>query len=147
MNSVFLHRNLIKIFPYVKPRTIISWTERGLLKPDYEDASGKGSSRRYSYRNLLEIAFISELFSYGLPFSMVKNIVDSTQYKEVISSENQEKVLWVEQTVGNLSIKSLLNSRFKHQGDQLIQNTGSAIILNINVLSKKIEKKVRELDL
>lgn len=72
----FVHREVLKIFPWIKSRTLISWSERGLIKPEFEDASGRGTRRRYSYQNLIEIGFVSELLNYGIPFSMISNFIE-----------------------------------------------------------------------
>ena len=56
MEYEFTHGDLRKIFPWIKSRTLIYWVERGLFKPDITEASGRGTTRKYSYKNLIEIA-------------------------------------------------------------------------------------------
>jgi len=75
-NIQFVHREVLKIFPWIKSRTLISWSERGLIIPEFEEASGRGTRRRYSYQNLIEIGFVSELLNYGIPFSMISNFIE-----------------------------------------------------------------------
>ena len=76
MDEQYLHRDILKVFPWIKPRTLISWSERGLVKP-LGKAYGRGSARVYSYSNLVEIGIISELLSFGMPFTIIGNIMTS----------------------------------------------------------------------
>ena len=71
----FTHKEVLKVFPDINARTLISWSERGLVKPEVEDASGRGTKRRYSYKNLIEVGFVQELLSYKLPFSLIQNFI------------------------------------------------------------------------
>lgn len=87
-NKEFVHKEVLKIFPWIKPRTLISWSERGLIQPEFEEASGRGTRRRYSYQNLIEIGFISELLDYGIPFNMIRIFI---QDQEGLSKELRKK--------------------------------------------------------
>jgi DNA-binding transcriptional MerR regulator len=95
MKKEFLHRDVMKIFTWIKSRTLMSWTERGLLTPTFGDAAGPGTSRRYAFPNLIEIAFINELLSYGMAFSMIKIYINQKIYKEMIESQNWDMIFWV----------------------------------------------------
>jgi len=94
MQTEFFHRDLTRIFPWISPRTLIYWVERGLVQPSIENASGRGSARRYSYSNLIEIAFINELLSIGLPFSKIQRIVKTKEYREIIENHRWDSVFW-----------------------------------------------------
>lgn len=59
------HKDVIKIFPGVSPRTLINWSEKGLFEPAVQP-DGTGSRREYSVYNLVEIGIILELRSFGL---------------------------------------------------------------------------------
>ena len=105
MKKEFLHRDVRKIFPWIKPRTLMSWTERGLLTPTFGDAAGPGTSRRYAFQDLIEIAFINELLSYGMAFSMIKLYTSQDKYKKIIENQNWDMIFWVKRqmaTRGNL---------------------------------------------
>jgi len=73
----------------------MSWTERGLLTPTFGDASGPGTSRRYAFQDLIEIAFINELLSYGMAFSNIKLYTTQDIYKEMIENQNWDMIFWV----------------------------------------------------
>jgi len=55
-------------------RKRIHWTQVGLVEPVVE-ASGAGSTREYSYANLLEFGLCKELFDIGLGIQSVKKIL------------------------------------------------------------------------
>ncbi|UCG80778.1 MAG: MerR family transcriptional regulator [Desulfobacterales bacterium] len=61
----------------MKPHTIQLYTDRGLVKPDVDAPKGRGTRRRYSQRNILELAMIRELGSMGVPLNIVKDILDN----------------------------------------------------------------------
>ena len=169
MISEFRHRDLMKIFPSIKARTLISWSERGLLEPDIQDASGRGSSRCYSYKNLIEIAIIGEFLSYGIPFSFIRKVVKSKQFSRTINEEKWDTLFSIthvmdsgkELTAGensvleHFSIHPVEESLYKgeenllgslHNGSEsasyLIKST---IIINIHALNKIVKKRVGKL--
>ncbi len=72
--KVFTHSQILKMFPWINSRTMITWCERGLVVPEFGDAEGRGSSRRYGFHNLIEIAVIAELVEWGLPFMSIHGI-------------------------------------------------------------------------
>jgi len=50
---------------------LIYLCEKGVVQPDLEDAKGRGSSRRFSARNLLEFAVALRLRELELPASLI----------------------------------------------------------------------------
>ncbi len=50
---------------------LIYLCEKGVVQPDLEDAKGRGSSRRFSARNLLEFAVALRLRELELPASII----------------------------------------------------------------------------
>jgi DNA-binding transcriptional MerR regulator len=54
---------------------LIYLCEKGVIEPDVEDAGGRGSSRRFSSRNLLEFAVALRLRDLELPAAAVAAIV------------------------------------------------------------------------
>jgi DNA-binding transcriptional MerR regulator len=59
----------------MKPHTIQLYTDRGLVKPDVHAPKGRGTRRKYSRRNILELAMVRELGSMGVLLSTVKYIL------------------------------------------------------------------------
>jgi hypothetical protein len=54
---------------------LIYLCEKGVVEPDVEDAEGRGSSRRFSNRNLLEFAVALRLRDLELPATVIAAIV------------------------------------------------------------------------
>ena len=96
MHDKFLHRDILNIFPWLKPRTLISWSERGLIKPDFSNAAGRGSSRVYSYGNLIEIGIVSEFLGHGIPFSIIEGIMNGSAVRKMKEEKDFNVVIWSE---------------------------------------------------
>ena len=50
---------------------LIYLCEKGVVQPDFQNAKGRGSSRRFSARNLLEFAIALRLRELALPASLI----------------------------------------------------------------------------
>ena len=94
MRYGYLHRDVLKIFRSVKARTLISWCERGLITPDVSDASGRGSSRVYSFFNLIQIGVTHEFLRYGIPFSVIGSVMNDQITAKLRESNDFDVVLW-----------------------------------------------------
>ncbi len=150
----FYHQDILRIFPDIRPRTLISWGEKGLIKP-LQEAENRGGKRIYSYKNLMEIAFARELFTYGLPFKYVLSLMEggrSTALKEVFKDEKYDTVCFIsmgmERTVDFATLKARRHpnkvqcfpiARFKQED---IIKYESGIIINIDALRKYLDKKL-----
>ena len=53
-------------------RQLDYWARTDLVRPSLADASGSGSRRRYSYRNLLELKIIKNLLDAGIRLESVR---------------------------------------------------------------------------
>lgn len=93
MRYTFIHRDVMKVFPWIKARTLISWSERGLIEP-VSNAAGRGSSRVYSYANLIEIGIISQFLQHGIPFPNIEAIMKSPPIKKLIKMRDFNVVIW-----------------------------------------------------
>lgn len=54
---------------------LIYLCEKGVVQPDFQDAEGRGSSRRFSARNLLEFGVALRLRALGIPASVSGAVV------------------------------------------------------------------------
>jgi len=54
---------------------LIYLCEKGVVEPDLQDAEGRGSSRRFSNRNLLEFSVALQLRDLELPATMIAAVV------------------------------------------------------------------------
>ncbi len=63
----------------VSLRTIQFYTDEGLLIPEIANPSGRGTSRKYSRKNLVEFLIIKELAKYGLSLGQIKTIMEKAR--------------------------------------------------------------------
>ena len=93
MDLRFTHKDVLRIFPGIKARTLISWMERRLIVP-FTSASGRGSSRIYSYLNLIEIGIVSEFLKHGIPFSVIEEVMTSPAVKKLKEEKDFDVVIF-----------------------------------------------------
>lgn len=55
-------------------RQLDYWARTDLIRPSLTDASGSGSRRKYSYRNLLELKVVKNLLDSGIRLEQVREI-------------------------------------------------------------------------
>ena len=55
-------------------RQLDYWARTDLVRPSLVDASGSGSRRRYSYRDLLELRMIKKLLDAGVRLETVRDV-------------------------------------------------------------------------
>lgn len=61
----------------VEQHRLIHLCEKGVITPDYEDAAGRGTMRRFSERNLFEFAVALELRRFLLPVAYISPIIQT----------------------------------------------------------------------
>jgi DNA-binding transcriptional MerR regulator len=54
---------------------LIYLCEKGVIQPDFQEADGRGSSRRFSARNLLEFGVVLRLRALGIPAAVSGAVV------------------------------------------------------------------------
>jgi DNA-binding transcriptional MerR regulator len=59
----------------ISDRTVWFYTEKGLVVPEIDHSHGRGTTRKYSARNILEILVIRELGKHGLNLETIKQIM------------------------------------------------------------------------
>jgi DNA-binding transcriptional MerR regulator len=57
-------------------RQLDYWARTDLVRPSLADATGSGSRRRYSYRDLLELKVIKNLLDAGIKLESVRTVFD-----------------------------------------------------------------------
>jgi DNA-binding transcriptional MerR regulator len=55
-------------------RQLDYWARTDLIRPSLADASGSGSRRRYSYRDLLELKLVKSLLDAGIRLEQVREV-------------------------------------------------------------------------
>jgi DNA-binding transcriptional MerR regulator len=105
-------------------RQLDYWARTGLVRPSMTDASGSGSRRQYSYRDLLELKVIKNLLDAGIRLESVRDVfgylrahvtediasahivIDGTQ---VVLCDGDELIDVVRQGQGVLNVLALAN--------------------------------------
>jgi len=85
------------------------YTDRGIIKPDVVNAKGRGTTRKYSNRNLLQIAIIGELREISLSLKDIKRVFD------LVEKLNPVDRLWFDPDGEHLT-KGLLFMVIKNPG-------------------------------
>jgi len=85
--ELFNHKDVLRVYTDLKPRTLISWVDKGVLSPQVK-ASGTGTRNRYSVRNLVEIGVIRELTSYGMTHNYISSILKQLAEKKTLTEED-----------------------------------------------------------
>jgi DNA-binding transcriptional MerR regulator len=63
----------------IRARTIQYYTDRGFVKPDVAAPTGRGTTRRYSRKNLVELSFIRELSAHGYTLEKIEIIMEKVR--------------------------------------------------------------------
>lgn len=58
-------------------RQLDYWARTDLIRPSLAEASGSGSRRLYSYRDLLELRVVKTLLDAGIKLEQVRNVFDN----------------------------------------------------------------------
>lgn len=136
MNEQFNHGDILRIYPWIKPRTLIYWSERGLIQPDFSDASGRGSSRLYSYTNVIEIGIVSELLVNGIPFKRIKEIMTSSAIQEMKETKYFDIVIYTDHRMfNNCAKKPSADRRSAPETSGTIAHPYYAICTNMTIFS------------
>jgi len=75
MSSKGYIRKEVAEYLSIKPSTIEVYVKRGLLIPGVHNPKGKGTRRRFSKRNILEILIVQRLVKKGFSLEQVKDIL------------------------------------------------------------------------
>lgn len=59
----------------LKPATVSYYTNRGFVEPEVSNPKGKGTTRRYSRRNLVELLVIRRLVDGGVKLEAVERLL------------------------------------------------------------------------
>jgi DNA-binding transcriptional MerR regulator len=61
-------------------RQLDYWAREHIIEPSIVGASGSGSQRRYSYRDLLVLRLIKKLLDHGLAMPAVRKVLDTASH-------------------------------------------------------------------
>jgi DNA-binding transcriptional MerR regulator len=82
----------MRVFPDINPRTLISWSEKGLFTPEVL-ADGSGTRRAYTVQNLVEIGIIHELVTRHTPHQLISLILYNFSNRKDIPADFDEGII------------------------------------------------------
>lgn len=65
----------------MKTGTVAYYTNHGFVEPEIDNPKGRGTTRRYSRRNLVEFLLILELQKHGMSLPKIKEILEQAKNK------------------------------------------------------------------
>lgn len=77
----------------VSYRQLDHWDHTDLLKPEIARASGSGSRRRYSYRDLVQLKIIKGLLDAGVTLKTARKAIDSLRSEHGVEWQRASLVL------------------------------------------------------
>lgn len=86
LGKLYRHSEVLKIYPSLRSRTLISWSEKKYFIPEVKP-SGPGSRRQYSLKNLVEVGVIFELVKHRAQKGVILNVMNRLS--------DDERLLWV----------------------------------------------------
>jgi len=95
VNRKYYHKDVLKIFPDIKPRSLIHWAEIGLITPS-EEPGNRGGKRGYSYSNLITIGLIRQLLMHGLDIREARDIILHEEVQDKLKIGNYEWLFHIE---------------------------------------------------
>lgn len=110
-NKTYQHKDILRVYSDLSPRSLVSWTEKGLLTPDHGDATGRGTMRKYSFDNVVQAGVIRELMAFGLTFREI--ILVNDHWKSEMKKFDYDCVLFFQRA----TFKSLSDKTMPHRFD------------------------------
>jgi len=109
-------------------RQLDYWARTDLIRPSLTDASGSGSRRRYSYKDLLELRVIKTLLDAGIKLESVRDVFE--YMREHVDSD-----------IASAHLVISGNSVMLVDGDQLIDvlRNGQGVLNVLSLASVKQE--------
>lgn len=118
-------------------RQLDYWARTDLIRPSLTDASGSGSRRRYTYRDLLELKVVKNLLDAGIRLEQVREVFSYLQ------DELGEDI-----TTANLVVNGH-QAVLVRSGEEIIDllNTGQGVlnILPLSGVKEELDEAIVEL--
>ena len=158
----FFHADVIKIFPGIKVPSLMHWVDKGLVETAFEPGSSAGK-RTYAYANLLEIAFVDELASYGIPTTRIKSLLEDLPHfnpRSLFKSSEPSGVFVYGRGLGTPGRKEDLGENYEAvkmwsrahfttpaaYGQKVPEMAGclSYIVVDVGAIKKEIDRRLEE---
>ncbi len=137
----------------MKPSTIQAYTDRKIVIPQISNPTGRGTTRKYSKKNLMELLITRELANKGINLLKLKQIFEiilKRDYAEFLGCwydpENQymKKGITYMVVYDHDSENITVAPKWRNEPKKIdvdMANHDSAVILNITALWNRIKEK------
>ncbi|MFO7557157.1 MAG: MerR family transcriptional regulator [Desulfobacterales bacterium] len=132
----------------LNPRLVQFYTEEGLISPIEDTGMGRGSSRKYSRKNLFFFLLIKELSYYGITKTKMETIVNRVQgfpllgpyFEEKRYEKGHDSFLFI--LIEKNGIDTLVSEQLKvgSKGCGKIKDHISYMCVNLGKLAEKAHK-------
>lgn len=132
----------------ITPRTIHFYTDQGIIIPEKANPIGRGTTRKYSRRNLIEFLLVRELAKNGMSLEKIKNVMSELRNRYDENFLNPEGT-WEEKKNRNLakliiydagSEKPLIRASWKKAVSLGVEDFSSAIVVKIGYFFRKMRE-------
>jgi DNA-binding transcriptional MerR regulator len=119
----------------IKPQTIAFYANEGLVVPDVDNPKGKGTTRRFSKVDMVEILLIRELAKHGVSLSIIKLVIKGINEKYFIrataaASMIEERVRKKLANIIPLLEQEEVEKIFEEEKDKIKQKSLDDMIIN-----------------
>lgn len=119
--------------------------QQGLILPEINDPTGRGTRRRYSARNLVEFAVIRELVASGTPIKKIKQVFDEARRLGTIEWFDPDAE-WLQKSRVLLVVFGQGEPPFEfhwslHKAtlDKLMEGRTSAMIIDVSAIAEQLK--------
>lgn len=136
-------------------RMIHYYTETKVVVPGIDKGHGRGTVRRYSKRNIVELGILKQLAGYGIAFKTVENIFSLLRFP--IPNKGIAKIDMINQWEGfkantYIVLYQMDDGKFKHEmsfgipleaalSKNRVDDSGSVLIINIGRIVALIKEQ------
>jgi hypothetical protein len=160
-----------QIFSDVPGKTLIAWARQGLVEWESETEDARGLHRNYGFWNIVQYAVVRELANIGLNSYTIRTVMDSwfkdflqgppgpaaeylakNRKRKASESHIVEKAIIIDKhKIGRESkvgVDMIMAIEISKIGEHILkEKTATSIILNLPVMVKQIEDKIKAIKL
>lgn len=139
----FTNKTVTKLFNNISARQLDYWVRTGLMKPSILTSGGRGSSRVYSFVDLIQISTINALLEGGMSIQQIRK---SAKY---LNEELGEEMPLTARLLlyGKTIVKIVKDDdEFLKAIDTLTHQGQVVFMLSIGKLKREVEEKVKKLE-
>jgi DNA-binding transcriptional MerR regulator len=145
--TVFTKKDMAKITG-LTPRAINLYTEMGLIEPEIDNPKGRGTTRKYSKKNVVQVLLIKCLTKCYIPLDKIKTIIEIIEERGDMQKLDPESDWgWKK---GNLQARIMIYDLWRDEPEVKIigrdprslrfNNRKSLLLINIEDIFVKVDQ-------